>query len=72
MLPHGGILVGDDAFPLKTYSLKPYLHRTLTYEQNIFNYRLSRARRIVENVFGILASRFRIFQKPKSTRVVRN
>jgi hypothetical protein len=69
MLPHGGFLVGDDAFPLKTYLLKPYSHRSLTYEQKIFNYRLSRARRIVDNVFGILASRFRIFQKPISTRV---
>jgi hypothetical protein len=68
-LPHGGFLVGDDAFPLQTYLQKPYSHRSLTYEQKIFNYRLSRARRIFENIFGILASRFRIFQKPISTRV---
>ncbi|KDR14295.1 hypothetical protein L798_11886, partial [Zootermopsis nevadensis] len=50
------VFVADEAFALRENLLKPF-PRT---EKN-FNYRLSRARRCVENAFGVLAVHFHIF-----------
>ncbi len=55
------VFVGDNAFPLTTHCLKPYPDRALTDRKRVFNYRLSRFRRVTENAFGILTSVFRIF-----------
>ena len=51
-------LVGDDVFSLRSWIMKPHSKKTMTAAERIFNYRLSRARRIVENAFGILANRY--------------
>ena len=58
------MIVADDAFPLKEHIQKRYSQVGLTIEKRIFNYRLSRAQRIVENAFGILANLFRVFMTP--------
>jgi hypothetical protein len=52
------IFVGDEAFALRQDFLKPFSQNNLNTERRIFNNRLLRARRIVENVFRILVSRF--------------
>jgi hypothetical protein len=51
--PH--VFVGDEAYPLTTCLMKPYSRRTLDESKSVFNYQLSRARRVVECAFGICA-----------------
>jgi hypothetical protein len=46
--------------------MKPYSQKFLNEVRHEFNKRLSRARVVVENIFGILASKFGVFQKPIS------
>lgn len=57
------VFVGDEAFPLQKHLLRPYPGRALPVDQKIFNFRLSHARRIVENVFGIMAAQFRVYYR---------
>lgn len=53
--------IGDDAFPASKRLIKPYKptkREPLTREEIICNYRISRARRCVENAFGILVTKW--------------
>lgn len=69
-IPH--VIVGDSAFPLKENIMKPFATSDLSERKNrIFNYRLSRARRVVENAFGIMSNRFRIFRRPIDIEVTK-
>ncbi|XP_031637038.1 uncharacterized protein LOC116349641 isoform X2 [Contarinia nasturtii] len=60
------VFLGDEAFPLLENLVKPYPRNqsSINRHKSIFNYRLSRARRIVENAFGIVSQIFRIFFTP--------
>lgn len=60
----GPVILCDQAFPLQANLMKPYPNQgRLAEEQQLFNYTLSKARRVVENAFGRLKARFRILGK---------
>ena len=63
-------IIGDPAYPLLSWVIKPFSDngRLSTDEVN-FNYRLSRARVIVENTFGRLKGRWRCLLKRNDMHV---
>ena len=53
-------VIGDSAYPMQSWLMKPFSYNSdLTAYQRNYNYRLCRARIVVENAFGRLKTRWR-------------
>ncbi len=63
-IPTQFFIIDNDAFPLCTWLMKPFSQRHMEMDEFIFNYRLSCARRVSENAFGIMANHWRCLLKP--------
>ena len=63
------VFVADDAFLLRHNMVKPYAETDLDIRKLVANYRISRARRVTENAFGILSAKFHVFQRPIHAKV---
>ena len=63
-------MLGDPAYPLLRWMMKPFPDcDRLTQEQRNFNYRLSKARVVVENAYGRLKGRWRVLMKKIDVRL---
>uniref|UniRef100_A0A6P7FIA4 Uncharacterized protein LOC114328317 n=1 Tax=Diabrotica virgifera virgifera TaxID=50390 RepID=A0A6P7FIA4_DIAVI len=56
-------ILADSALALHQNIIRPYTGNNLGEKKNIFNYRVSRGRRTIENAFGILSQRSKILRR---------
>ena len=60
------MIIGDSAFPFRTWLLKPYTNHSLTEQQRYFNYRSSRARMVSQGGICAIVGKIR-----KSSNTIR-
>lgn len=66
----GPLLVGDSAYPLSKWLMKPFKQtRTLTESRLRYNCALSQARVVVEQAYGILKGRWRCLYKAMEEKI---
>ena len=53
------LILGDSAFPFRSWLMKPYTNTVLSPQERYFNYRLSRARMVTEGAYGRLKGRWK-------------
>ena len=61
------VILGDKAYPLKRYLLKPFERKDLSCEERTVNCSLSRARRCVACAFVILTAKWRLLNEAIET-----
>ena len=64
------IILGDSAFEFRPWIMKPYTNSVLTKEQRNYNYRLSRARMVIEGALGQLKGRRKCESTTHTARIM--
>ena len=55
ILPH--VSLGDESYPLKTYSVAPYPHRNVNSEEEALNRVHLNVRKVAECAFGVVCAK---------------
>ena len=61
-------ILGNSAFPFRTWLMKPFTNAVLTPQQRYFNYKLSRERMVTEGAYRQLKGRRRILLRKCESR----
>jgi hypothetical protein len=63
------VMIGEEAYPLKTYLMRPFPKNNLNEQTVLYNDRLSSARQTTECTFGLTVSKWQILGKAVETDV---